>query len=439
LQQIDKAYTTTDMAHLPLEVILVVLDRFKDSEEFTNKTKRQVGRSITLVCRALREVGSSMVWSDVKQELGTNENELISLFERERIAPFVKTLVINSSHRKETKLAWEEFRRLLPRLDNLQHAEFKNLPATIFDLFFSTSLASISCGFGIYCETGHPIPLEQIRNPFGQNLRSFKLQQASPHWTRPKELLDLVNKIRTLRSLDLDIALPSVYNLSGRTLDQEEEDINAISSLDLVPLPLESLTLVLFRGSSRFNEAILDIVLHRLVEREKLTSLRIENGMNSVDESWLPIFPSLHTFYLKLPYASFHNHLPSISRALPQQTHLRILFLRVNGQETSTAPTKVLRGFLNSLPPLLETIELAITFLGGAHSEPLNSFLHDRRAMPLKEMSVAVRLEEDERMDSKRVSWIKKKQENNGQVRWAVSVSPEHRLPLESLVDRPES
>ena len=424
---------------LPLEVILLVLDRFQDSEEFSATARRETGRNIALVCRSLREVGTSMLWSDVKQSLGNQEEELKTLLQNERIAAKVRRLsLVAQNTRHRTSLVESDFANLLPRLCNLQHLELVNVPAGIHDQFFASSPDSLLCNddfcFGLYCPNGHTIlSTKQLRNPFGSTLRSLTIKQSTPRWSRPRELLALLSRIETLREVKVELKLPVVDPLQGRTREQETEDVQAISNLELGAIPLDSITIILTGGSSRLNTAILKAFLNRLVIRNKVLSLRVKHPAGASEETWIPIFPSLVTFFLELPSVSFSNHLPVLARNIPQSPQLRSLFLRVlnldanQSNRTTTAPPKVLKRFLDSLPLHLEVIDFAITFPGGPHGEPLHSFLQDRRRMALQQISVTERTQEDWG-EFRGVSWVRKQEGKDGSFVWQVSVSSPARL-----------
>ncbi|GAA5956501.1 hypothetical protein JCM3765_003465 [Sporobolomyces pararoseus] len=414
---------------LPLEVILLVLDRFKESEQFSATRRRETGRSAALVCRSLREVGTSMVWSDVKQSLGKQERELKTILENERIAAKVRHLsLVAESTFHRTNFVESDFAQLLPRLCNLQHLELVNLPAGVLDQFFTSSPSSLPCDefcLGLYCPNGHRIPPDQLRNPFGPTLRSLTIKQKTAEWSRPQELLSLLSRIPTLRQVNLELNLCLVDPSRGRTQGQEMEDVQAISNLEVDPIPIDSLTVILTGGSSRLNTAVLAVLLNKVVIKDKLHSLRIKHLAGAPEENWIPIFPSLSTFLLELPSVSFSNHLPVLARNIPQSHQLRSLFLRVLNYasqlgRTTTAPPRVLKRFLDSLPPHLEEIDLAITFPGGPHGEPLNSFLQDRRQMALQQISFTERTQEAQR-EFRGVSWVRKQQDDDGSISWQVS------------------
>ncbi|GAA6019962.1 hypothetical protein JCM11491_006722 [Sporobolomyces phaffii] len=398
---------------LPLEVLRLVLDSFKDSRDFAPFRKLELGRNVALTGRAVRDLGTSLVWSTIEQRVGVEEGQLRHLLKHERVASFVRVLVVsmNPSGTSAT-LSEEEYRRILPSLPSLRHLELVNLPRELFDCFLHPANPALPLATTLRC------------------IKIYQSDQIPPDNEHPPTMLALLTKIRTLKSVDLSFRIPG---------DTEEQDLAAIRSVDLDPLRLDQLRIELRRGSPRRNSALLNAILDRFVVPEDLVSLRIRCVAGLSDETWVRPFPRLETFLVEFAFATFANHLPAFAASIPKQPRLRALYLRVvesplsrhKTARTATAPKRILHRFLDSLPDSLERLELAITFPGGALEDPLHAFLEKRKSMPLEAVCVVVRTEgetEDE-MEYRGVAWITKERlspEDGGQgrVRWKVTVSP---------------
>ncbi|GAA5836358.1 hypothetical protein JCM3766R1_003498 [Sporobolomyces carnicolor] len=373
---------------LPIELVLEVVRFVQDDAGMSNTRKRQIGRSVALTCRALRPIGTSIVWHEVRQKLGRDEKLLQRLLRDEagHLAHVVQTLSIDGwKAEPRTKLTDRDVDAIV-RFDNLRHVELHLVPPAMLRRFFSVS-NDPSRSSPI-----HPIPRHGIRNPFGSSLRSMSIAQPSDE---VGNLLVLVSNIGTLRDLKI-VLVESARHGNGRWY-RDDEEIAETSRVALSPIPLETLEVDL-RSGTRLSTVILEKLLDELVVPDKLSSLSIRSSAGTTNETWLKDFPALESFSLTLPKISFRNHLPAMAEWCPKHSRLRSLVIDKMDPAgprsltpTVTSTHAVLAKFLGTLARSLERLELSIAFPDGAHEEPINSFLHDRRHLPLSEMRVVVR------------------------------------------------
>lgn len=376
---------------IPFELILWMTDFLQvDDENLSKTTRRATGRSLALTCRALRSVGTALVWKEVKE---CQEDVLDHLLENDHLAQYIHYLGIYLG-----KVSSERYRTLLNRCSRLERLETGAFDPPLFNDLFST-----------------------FKPP--DTLRHLVIKSISG-WPDLAEPLTTLCRIGTLETLDLELAIASTFQITeaNRTVDEALTDL---TKLELKQLPLKQLKLRIGKGNPQITSSILKLFTHQIITPPLLTSLEIDLRVDLSEEIWYRPFPNLTHLRLHLPYITLHNHLPSIMASFPKLPLLRNLYLGISDNSierssNATAPTRVLHRFLNALPPLLERATFAITFPGGAQKDPLLSFLHERRSMELKEMIVAARFDSD---DYRGLIWIKKRVEENGNVRWAVNVS----------------
>jgi len=384
---------------LPFELVLWIVDFLQiDDEGFSKTQRRATGRSLALTCRALRNVGTALLWKEVKQCLGKEEDLLCHLIENDHVAQHVRYLQIET-YRYLNTTGFERYRTLLNGCKRLERLELGGIDPSLFDAFLSTYE-----------------PPDTLRHLLVRSLGGW-LDLGEP-------LSILLNRFRTLETLNVGLVGAATFELlqANRTIDGE---LASLAELEVRRLPLKELKLQIAGGNPQITSAILHLFTHKVVTPDLLTFLEVDLHVDLPEETWYRSFPNLSTLRLHLPYITFHNHLPLITASFPSLPLLEHLYLGISDHtpersSNATAPARVLRHFLNTLPPLLKRTTLAITFPGGAQRDPLNSFLHDRRSMRLEEMIVAARFEEEE---YRGLIWIKKRKEAKGDIRWAINVS----------------
>ncbi|GAA6019766.1 hypothetical protein JCM10207_009256 [Rhodosporidiobolus poonsookiae] len=357
-------YTMATPPCLNLDAIRLILAEIHSPSE-----RRSVGKSVSLVCRALRDDGQRMVWNSLASYLLTDwpwENEAVNLTLRDdRLAGFVGELYWGVAWRKSYEDAdldrlWTLLSQVLRRCGRLRDLHISDIPLEAHSTIFRAVLASPACPNIEY------LALSERRLPPGS--ADIAYTAANPH---PVELLQLLCALGNLRTFDCDIrfrtpasvdyAPPAMGTLSSlRTLSvfQPRFDNPAPYFPDDDPF-LRLLLPRLDRHSLR------DLTIPHFPHQTLLLSFLPGLALTSLDISGYNNLPPHFASVVGPDYPPFYL-LDDLAPVLPSLSSLEFLALRLpvpyfNPTDTAEG-SHSLTSFLNTLPSTLESLSIDIIF-----------------------------------------------------------------------------